>query len=202
MKKMLIAIAILVGTWLVGYLVGRQHFRDVTKMIQIDTTYVYNTAAYSKLDLVKNTYELDIPKSTRVPVLIPIENTDTVVKENNVYVAMEREYRYTETEDVQIWHSGIDSTIDSLNVFKKSMTISKMETLVQKPSPWHYSLDFAVNYGRTNTSFIQPGIGAEIGYKRLSIGAEAGVSLDILNSSTLKPNFYWQLGLKYTIWGK
>lgn len=200
MKKILIATAVLIGTLLTGFIIGRSdHFRDTSKMVQIDTTYVYDTVRYSKLQLEGDTYRLDIPRMNKVPVLIPVEKTDTVIKENKVYVSMEREYRYTETEDVQIWHSGIDSRIDSLNVFRKDMVISQTETTTLRPSPWRYSLDVRMDYGRMEVSYIKPGIGTEMGYGRLSVGAEAGICMNIEKSALSNPYFYWQVGVKYNI---
>ena len=131
MKKILIAIAAIAATWLIGYYVGQKHPRVVTIMSQVDTVYSFDTVHHSKLQLASKTYKLEVPEVMKVFVLIPVEKTDTVIKENKVYVAMEREWRYTETEDVQIWHSGIDSTIDSLNVFRRDVVISKTETITQ-----------------------------------------------------------------------
>ena len=130
-QNIVIGILLLILGGVIGWVSRPDHFRDEEKTSRIDTVVVYDTMKYSKLQLTGNTYILDMPKVPRVPVLIPIENVDTIIKENKVYVSMEREYRYTEMSDVQIWHSGIDSTIDSLNVIKKNMVISKTETTTQ-----------------------------------------------------------------------
>ena len=171
-------------------------------MIQIDTTIVYDTVKYSTLQLSSNTYQLDIPQKTRPSILVPIEKTDTIFKENKVYVAMEREYRYTETKDVQIWHSGVDSTIDSLNVLVQNVVISKTETTTEKLPPWGYSLDLALNYGRMGKGYIEPGIAAEISYKRMAITAEGGINMELDNMALKNPAFYWQVGMKYNLFGR
>ena len=171
-------------------------------MLQVDTTIVYDTVAYSKLQLTTNSSKLDIPQLPRIPVLIPVEKTDTIVKENKVYVAMEREYFYTETKDAQIWHSGVDSTIDSLNVLVKNMIVSKTETVMQKLLPWGYSLDLALNYGRMGQSYIEPGIAAEISYRKIAVTAEGGINIELDNMALRNPAFYWQVGVKYNLLGR
>ena len=130
-QNIVIGILLLILGGVIGWVSRPDHFRDEVKKSVTDTVHIYETVRYSRIQLATNTYVLDIPKVPRVPVLIPIEKVDTIIKENKVYISMEREYRYTEMSDVQIWHSGIDSTIDSLNVIKKNMVISKTETTTQ-----------------------------------------------------------------------
>lgn len=101
---------------------AKRYFEDV----QLDTIITHNIVSYSRLDLKLKTYEIDIPKiASPSMVLFPIEKIDTVYRDKKVYIAMEREYRFTETDEVQIWHSGIDSTIDSLIVFSKTSTVTQ-----------------------------------------------------------------------------
>lgn len=92
-----------------------------------DTTIRYETKSHSRLELAQKTYDIDVPSIKGIGrfVLYPVDDTDTVVVEKKVYVSMERQHRYTETDDAQIWHSGIDSTIDSLNVFSKTTSVTK-----------------------------------------------------------------------------
>lgn len=129
MKKILIAIAAIAATWLIGYVIGRQHFRDATKMPQRDTVTVYDTARYSRLELVSNTYKLDIPK-IGVPelVYIPSDSTTIIYRDSVRYVTLPRQFFYTRTADAEVYHSGIDSRIDALNVFHKTQTITKTVT--------------------------------------------------------------------------
>jgi hypothetical protein len=58
-------------------------------------------------------------------VFIETERLDTVYRDNIQYVKMPREYYYTRVKDAEVWHSGIDSTIDSLNVVVKTAEITK-----------------------------------------------------------------------------
>lgn len=130
-KDIIIGALLLILGCIIGLIIRPDHFCDEVKKSVTDTVHIYETVRYSRIQLAKNTYVLDIPKVTRVPVLIPIEKVDTIIKENKVYISMEREYRYTEMDDVQIWHSGIDSKIDSLNFMNKHILITKTETTTQ-----------------------------------------------------------------------
>ena len=141
-KEFLIGLAVLFLGIVIGLLCGRNHFGK-TEVMQSDTVYVYETMRYSALELKGKTYTLDIPKTKRAMVLLPIEKTDTIVKDKKVYIAMEREWRYTETDEVQIWHSGVDSTIDSLNVMRKTEIITE---IVQEAMKRNY-LSFGIEAG-------------------------------------------------------
>lgn len=134
MKKYLLYIVIFLIGALAGMWAHRQyHFRDATKMSQNDTIVRLDTIRYSRLELVRNTYELDIPKidNPRM-VLIPYDSTTIIYRDSVRYVTMPRQHYFTETEDTQIWHSGIDSTIDSLNVVRKTQEITKTAQTVTK----------------------------------------------------------------------
>lgn len=108
------------------------HFREATKMLQIDTLVRYDTVRYSRLELSEKIGRLNVPKITNPRmVLIPADSTTIIYRDSVRYVTLPRQYYFTETEDAQIWHSGIDSTIDSLLVFRNDMVISKTETTTQ-----------------------------------------------------------------------
>lgn len=127
MKKYIPYLVIFLVGAFAGMWTHRQYYPcEPTELIQRDTVVSYDTLRYSSLELVKNTYKLDVPRiGASSLVFFPVDKVDTVYKDQKVYIAMEREYRYTETGDVQIWHSGIDSTIDSLNVISKSVEVTK-----------------------------------------------------------------------------
>lgn len=127
MKKYLLYIVIFLIGALAGMWAHRQyHFRDTTKMSQNDTIVRLDTIKYSKLELIGKNYNLDIPKiGSPELVYIPTHSLDTIYRDNIQYVTLPRQFYFTETEDAQIWHSGIDSTIDSLNVFRRNTTITQ-----------------------------------------------------------------------------
>ena len=102
------------------------------KMVQTDTVVRYEKVSYTALELKGKTIQLDVPKiSSLSMVYLPYDSTMVVYRDSVRYVSLPRQYYYTSTEDAEIWHSGIDSTIDSLNVVAKNMTISKTETVTQ-----------------------------------------------------------------------
>lgn len=127
MKKYIPYLVIFLIGALAGMWAHRQyHFRDATNMSQNDTIVRLDTIKYSKLELMGKNYNLDVPKvGSPKLVYIPTHSLDTIYRDNIQYVTLPRQFYFTETEDAQIWHSGIDSTIDSLNVFRKNTTITQ-----------------------------------------------------------------------------
>jgi len=102
-------------------------------MSQNDTIVRLDTIKYSRLELSEKIGKLDIPKiGSPELVYIPTHSLDTIYRDNIQYVTLPRQFYFTETEDAQIWHSGIDSTIDSLNVFRRNTTITQTIQTVTK----------------------------------------------------------------------
>lgn len=152
MKKYIPYLVIFLIGALAGMWAHRQyHFRGVTKMFQNDTIVRFDTIRYSRLELVRNTYELDIPKigNPRM-VLIPADSATIIYRDSIRYVTLPRQYFFTETEDAQIWHSGIDSTIDSLNVVRKTQKITNTPQTVTKRN----ALSFGIETSYLNTLSI------------------------------------------------
>ena len=197
----IIAAAILVGMWIFGYIMGAEHFRDATKMIQRDTIVRYDTMRYSRLELETLSHRLDVPKID-VPKLaiLDVEKMDTIYKDNVMYITYPRENYYTKANDVEIWHSGIDSTIDSLNVVRKTQNIT--ETILHKPSPWRFSCDVGVDYGDMGNRFLAPNLGAELSYRKIGVRAECGAGVPFVNGQPALPQLYWKVGVKYRFVGR
>lgn len=117
--------------FLIGALAGmwaHRQYRPYEPMesIQNDTTVRLDTIKYSNLELIGKNYRLDIPK-VNVPelVYIPSDSINIIYRDSVRYVTLPRQYFFTETEDAEIWHSGVDSRIDSLNVFRQTKTITQ-----------------------------------------------------------------------------
>jgi hypothetical protein len=127
MKKYIPYLVIFLIGALAGMWAHRQyHFRDATNMPQNDTIVRLDTVKYSKLELIGKNYRLDIPKvSMKELVYIPSDSTTIIYRDSIRYVTLPRQYFYTKVGDAEIWHSGIDSTIDSLNVVRKTQEITK-----------------------------------------------------------------------------
>ena len=102
-------------------------------MVESDTVYVYKYKSYSHVDLKGSTYKLDVPV-VGVPDIIFIREDSTAVeyRDSIRYITAPREFFYTMTPEVEIWHSGIDSRIDSLNVFMRNTSITHVVTPKEK----------------------------------------------------------------------
>ena len=85
--------------------------------MESDTTRTEVTKHYGKLELETSRHRLNMPKLDAPQVVfVPEEKTTVIVKDSISYVMLDREAFYTETKDAKIWHSGVDSRIDSLIV--------------------------------------------------------------------------------------
>lgn len=199
MKQIGVYILLLFSGIVIGCLLPDYHFRDEAKMLQRDTIVRFDTIRYSRLELSAGTHKLDIPSiGGREYVFFDIERLDTIYRDNVQYVVYPREQFYTETEDAQIWHSGIDSKIDSLNVFRKSMDISTTITQ-ERAKNWRFGLDLGVDVGKSYQPYIAPNLAAEIGFRKWAIVGEIGCSLDVQENNVLVPALYYQLGLRYSL---
>lgn len=147
MQKIFAGIGILIVGVVIGCLLPDYHFRNGVE-IQKDTIISYDTIRYSRLELVTNSNALKIPKID-VPKLafLDVEKVDTIYKNNVMYLTYPRESYYTKAKDIEIWHSGIDSTIDSLNVVQKTQNITEMHTKKDKRN--YLSLGVEANYAHT-----------------------------------------------------
>lgn len=147
MKKYIPYLVIFLIGALAGMWAHRQyHFRGTTNMSQNDTIVRLDTIKYSKLELIGKNYRLDIPKISRKElVYIPSDSVSIIYRDSIRYVTLPRQYFFTETEDAQIFHSGIDSRIDSLNVFHKTKTVT--QTVTKAVTKRHeLSLGIEANY--------------------------------------------------------
>ena len=146
MKKYLLYIVIFLIGALAGMWAHRQyHFRDDTKMLQNDTIVRFDTIRHSRLELTTNTCKLNIPKISRKElVYIPSDSVSIIYRDSIRYVTLPRQYFYTKVEDAEIWHSGIDSTIDSLNVVRKTTNVT--ETIQRKPKKNSCSIGIEATY--------------------------------------------------------
>jgi hypothetical protein len=177
-KNIIIGALLLITGFVMGILCRPEHFRDEVKMVQTDTIFRFDTIKYSKLELIGKDYKLDLPKIA-IPKLafLNVEKIDTVYKDKVMYMTYPRENYYTSVKDVEIWYSGIDSTIDSLNVVAKNVVISKTETTTQTVTKRHsFTLGIETNYCSTLSIPIY------LEYERMlqrNIGINAGLFYDL-----------------------
>ena len=159
MKDKLILATIAIVCFLLGTLMPRSPKVETRDIV------VYRDTSYSRLSL-GDTKKLDVPEVKGVPSLLYIPETEirTVVKDSIRYVVLDREHKFLDNEDVKIWFSGVDPTIDSLQV--------KRHTVIQK-EPWkRHSVSLSGEIG-----FNTLGLGAEYEYnvfKWFSVSANAG----------------------------
>lgn len=143
-KEITIGALLLILGFVIGILCRPNHFRDTADMVK-DTLVIYDTARYSKLELTSKSYRLNAPKiESPSLVYIPADSTTIIYRDSIRYVTLPRQYFFTSTDDVEIWHSGIDSTIDSLNVVRKTQEITKATQSVTKRNALAIGLD--MNY--------------------------------------------------------
>lgn len=192
-KKILIIIAVLLAATLIGYVVGRSHPRDIEQIVKIDTLVRYDTI---KIDKPVEVRYVQTTKTIRVPV------RDTILLKDTTYVVLPKEVKEYRDSQYYAKVSGYQPSLDYIEVYPKTTTISKTETIVQSRSPLYYSLDLQLDYGSIGYKYLQPSVGAELGYKKWAIEAAAGLNVEIENSTIVNPNFCWRVGLKYNLLGK
>ena len=192
-KKTLIIIAVLLAATLIGYVVGRSHPRDIEQIVKIDTLVRYDTI---KIDKPVEVRYVQTTKTIRVPV------RDTIRLKDTTYMVLPKEEKEYRDSQYYAKVSGYQPSLDYIEVYPKTTTVSVLETVIQHSSPFYYSLDVQVDYGSVGYKYLQPSVGAELGYKKWAIEAAAGLNVEIENSTVINPNFCWRVGLKYNLLGK
>lgn len=191
-KNILIAAALLVGVWLIGYVIGRNHFRDVTEKVQTDTLIVRDTVREEK----------PVPAVTTDKETLYVEVHDTTRIHDTLYIMLQKESKTYSGEDYTARVSGYEPSLDFIEVYPKTTVISKTEAISQKLSPWRYEITVGLDYGWMWQNYITPNFGVEIGYKRISIGAECGLNMDLINNTFQSPMPYLQASVKYRLFGR
>ena len=120
--------------------------------VEREEVVVYKDRYYSRLDIGSVT-KLDIPEVRGIPGVVYIPETEIKVeyRDSVRYVVLDREFKILENEDVKIWYSGVDPTIDSLYVRSKTIiqnTPWKRHSLLFGAEAGYYS-DFRMSVGVT-----------------------------------------------------
>lgn len=188
-KNIIVAALLLAGAWLIGYIIGRNHLPDAVIMGQTDTLEVRDTITIEK--------PVPVDTSKKEVVYVPVHDTTRV--HDTLYVGIYKESKTYRGEDYMAVVSGYQPSLDMIEVYPKTVVISKTETTTQKPSSWRYAVDIGLDYRATvGRQYFAPNIGAEFGYKRFSLGVEAGVAIEHIDT----PILYMQFGAKYTLFGR
>lgn len=148
MKDKIIAAVIAIGSFLLGTLMPRSPRTAQERIVE------YRDTSYSRLSL-GDIKKLDIPEVKCVPAVLYVPEVEirTIFKDSIRYVVLDREHKFLDNPDVKIWYSGVDPTIDSLEV--------KRHTVIQK-EPWK----------RRSVS-----LSGEVGFNMLRVGAEYEYSI-------------------------
>lgn len=159
MRQALTIAAIAIGSFLLGTLMPR------SPKVETRDVVVYRDTSYSRLSL-GEIKKLDVPEVQGVPMVVYVPETEVKIeyRDSIRYVVLNREHKILENPDVKIWYSGVDPTIDSLQV--------KRQTVIQT-EPWkRHSISLSGEVG-----FNMLGAGAEYEYsvfKWFSVSANAG----------------------------
>ena len=188
-KSILVAAELLVGVWLIGYITGRNHIPSTVDKVQIDTLVRHDTIR------IESPVEIRRIKTTDT-LILPI--TDTLRVHDTVYLVLNRQIKEYRDSLFYARVSGYDPTLDFIEVYPKTMVISKTETTTLNPSAWRYGVTVGLDYGM----YITPNVGAEIGYKKLTLGVECGVNMSLVNSTIETPMPYLQASIKYRLAGR
>ena len=191
-KSILVAAALLVGVWLIGYIIGRNRIPSTVEKVQIDTLVRHDTIR------IESPPEIRRIKTTDT-LILPI--TDTLRVRDTVYLVLNRQIKEYRDSLFYARVSGYDPRLDFIEVYPKTTVISKTETTTQNPSPWRYGVTVGLDYGMVWEKYITPNVGAEIGYKKLTLGVECGVNMSLVNSTIETPMPYLQASIKYRLAG-
>lgn len=145
--------------FILGIVIGalcRGYYARDEATTQRDTVTVYKPRYYSFLELKAKTIRLDVPKiNVRQRVFVPADSVTIVYRDSVRYVTLSRQNYYTKTEEAQIWHSGVDSTIDSLSLLFPTTTIAQTENVAKKPKKHAIGIGIEANYSTTFNMPVQ-----------------------------------------------
>lgn len=118
------------------------------ELIDTDTTIVETQVSVGKEELAESTIEIAPPKTIKETEYIYIPEVKVVEKiiRDTVFLSIPRQYYFTEKNGVLIWHSGIQSRIDSLDYMERKYVIEKT---YQKEKKNLLSIGMEANYSQT-----------------------------------------------------
>ena len=157
-----------------------------------DTLVVVDTQIIEKPVLVERT--------SKEHLLVAVHDTTWI--HDTLYVALPMETKTYKGEDYLAEVSGYNPSLDRIEVYPKTVVISKTETTTQSPSLWRYEVTVGLDYEMMWGKYITPNVGAEIGYKKLTLGVECGVNMNLVNSVLETPMPYLQASIKYRLAGR
>ena len=79
-KSIITSVALIIGVWMIGFVIGKNHFRDATPMVQIDTLVVRDTV----------TIERPIPVQTTNKEILYVAVHDTTRIHDTLYIMLQK----------------------------------------------------------------------------------------------------------------
>ena len=184
-KIILILALFALGCYLLGFFKGKGHCREVTKMVT-DTLTIVDTQVIEKPELEERT--------SKDPLLVPVH--DTVRIKDTIYISLPMESKTYKGEGYMAVVSGYKPSLDRIEVYPKTTTISKTETVVQRVTKRHgLALGMEANYFG-NTYVPIPIYLEYTNMLHKNIGMYGRISYDLLTQSYgvglgVKVSFGW-----------
>ena len=149
-------------------------------LVDSDTTYKEIVKYYTPLELAKNTIKLYVPKiGTKEYVYVQSDSTTIIYRDSISFVTLPRQFYYTNQDDIEIWHSGVESRIDSLS-YKMRETII---TDTYKRKDWKHELSLSASVGYHNTIMLPIEL-KYLYYPKKWIGLGGKAEYDFLHKTT------------------
>lgn len=189
-KFICIALTGLITGFFIGFLARAKFAKPEVKEVT-----VYRNVPYSRLDL-SDYMSMKATPVSKVPKVVYIPDTvlKETIKDSIRYVMLDREFRFLSKDNVDIWYSGVDPSIDSLHFRFPEKTTTHTTSSPQK---WSLDLNAGLDIGKTNGYYASPNIGLDFRYNRWTFGASAGVDVKLQQQTQLIP--YVEGSLKYSI---
>lgn len=121
MEKYIPYISVLVVGFVIGILCRPDHFRDEVKMVERDTTFIVDTHIIEKPVMVDR-----VSKET---IMVPVH--DTTIVNDTIYIPLLIEKKIYKGEEYYAEVSGYQPSLDKIEVYPKTVAISKTETTTQ-----------------------------------------------------------------------
>ena len=136
--KILIVIASVIFMWLIGYIVGRNHPHVITERTT-DTLVVVDTHIIEKPVMVERTIKESL--------LVAVHDTTRI--RDTLYMPLQKESKTYKGDDYLARVSGYDPSLDHIEVFPKTMVVSKTETTTPKPKLNSIGIGMETSYMNT-----------------------------------------------------
>lgn len=183
MKKILyyiLSFLIGLGIGIIACVINPMRITTRDTLVDSDTTQKVTVKYYTPLELAKNTIKLNVPKvRTKEYVYVQSDSTTIIYRDSIAFVTLPRENYYTKQDDIEIWHSGVSSRIDSLRYTLRETTI----TDTYKRQDWKHEISLAANIGYHNMLMLPVEL-KYLYYPKRWVGVGGKIEHDFLHKTT------------------